>query len=720
MRVRTPPATALPAMNSFRSLPVSRLHVILPATALAASGLFAPFRTLGAAADAPIVLEPVVTTIGRGAEPLHVHVDPRAPAQPVPAHDGADVLKSVPGFSVVRKGGTDGDPVLRGLAGSRLGILIDGEAIFGGCGNRMDPPTAYVFPSAYDRITIVKGPQTVLHGPGNSAGVVRFERDPHRPAAREARLFASATAGGFGRFDAALDARAATPLIQARLTATDTRAGDYRDGDGRTAHSSYRRWSANANAAWTPDARTTLEFSLARSDGEAAYADRSMDGVLFDRENHGLRFERTALTPLVASVEARLYRNYVDHVMDNFSLRPFAPSAGMSGRAVSNPDRLTTGGLAQVVLTPSAPARLTAGVDTQRNTHTVRSTASETTDPYAAKTRSRDAAFRQVGLFTEGAYALTETRRVYAGARFDHWRATDPRAAVAISMMSTAANPSRDHTRRSGLVSGFARYEHELAGKAATLFAGVGRLQRFPDYWEMVKNESATSVTAFGTRPETTTQLDVGVMHRRGPLQFTIAAFAARIDDFILVQNGVTKMVSAPAMGGTPAATTRVATITRDINASTWGGEADLGWRFAEHWRVDASLAYVRGDNDTDARPLAQLPPLEGRLGFACQQPTWSAGALWRAVAAQDRYALNQGNIVGQDLGRTPGFGVLALHASWRVSTWARLSGGVDNLFDRTYAEHISRAGAMVTGFAQTKRVNEPGRFAWLKLDVSL
>jgi hypothetical protein len=30
------------------------------------------------------------------------------------------------------------------------------------------------------------------------------------------------------------------------------------------------------------------------------------------------------------------------------------------------------------------------------------------------------------------------------------------------------------------------------------------------------------------------------------------------------------------------------------------------------------------------------------------------------------------------------------------------------------------RASAMVIGFVQTRRVNEPGRFAWLKLDVSL
>lgn len=42
---------------------------------------------------------------------LTVELDPKAPQQPIPASDGASFLKNVPGFSVVRKGGTDGDPV---------------------------------------------------------------------------------------------------------------------------------------------------------------------------------------------------------------------------------------------------------------------------------------------------------------------------------------------------------------------------------------------------------------------------------------------------------------------------------------------------------------------------------------------------------------------------------------------------------------------------------
>ncbi|NMG04981.1 TonB-dependent receptor plug domain-containing protein, partial [Azoarcus taiwanensis] len=85
-----------------------------------------------AATANPTVLSPTVVTASPMAEPLTVVTDPRAPRQPIPAQDGADILKTIPGFSVIRKGGTDGDPVFRGMAGSRLNILLDGEHILGG------------------------------------------------------------------------------------------------------------------------------------------------------------------------------------------------------------------------------------------------------------------------------------------------------------------------------------------------------------------------------------------------------------------------------------------------------------------------------------------------------------------------------------------------------------------------------------------------------------
>jgi iron complex outermembrane receptor protein len=624
----------------------------------------------------------------------------------MPAQDGAEALRAIPGFNVIRKGGTDGDPVLRGMAGSRLGILLDGEAILGGCGNRMDPPTAYVFPAAYDRITVLKGPQSVAHGPGNPAGVVLFERTPGRLTVSTASLQGSATFGSFDRNDQLLSARAGKPSGYVETTATRSASGDYDDGAGRKVHSRYERWSTHAAAAWTPDDTTLAELSAIASDGEAAYADRAMDGAAFTRKNLGLRLRRTGLSTALEAFEANLFVNAVDHVMDNYSLRPFTPSMMMPGRAVSNPDRLTYGGRAALKFTVAKRLHVTTGADYQSNRHRVRGTNDQSVAPYQARPRVRDASFEVAGIFAEATHEVSPSQRLVAGARGDQWRTTDHRETVATGMMGTAPNPTAHQKRAQTLRSGFLRYEHDLAG-ATTAFVGLGHAQRFPDYWELFSKESRTSISAFDTRAERTTQLDLGLTRRTTRLVASVSLFASRVSDSILVETGVIK--PAGMMG------TRTATVARNIDTQSWGGEASLLYRFENGLRAELSAASVRGTNRTDARALAQQPPLEGRFGLSYSNTRWTVGALSRFVAAQERFALNQGNIVGQDLGRTAGFAIFSLNAGWKPAAWGELAVGVDNLLDRDHAEHLSRGGSMVAGFPPTTRVNEPGRTWWLK-----
>ena len=107
--------------------------------------------------DAP-ELSPTVITAVAPSSPLTVVTNPKDPRQPVPASDGADYLKTIPGFSAIRAGGTNGDPVLRGMFGSRLNILTNGGMMLGACPNRMDAPTSYISPETYDRLTVIKGP----------------------------------------------------------------------------------------------------------------------------------------------------------------------------------------------------------------------------------------------------------------------------------------------------------------------------------------------------------------------------------------------------------------------------------------------------------------------------------------------------------------------------------------------------------------------------------
>src|SRR5690606_36670540 len=131
---------------------------------------------------------------------------------------------------------------------------------------------------------VLKGPQSVLWGAGGSAATVLFEREPYDHRTDTNRADASVLLGSWNRHDLAADALAGSERGYLRLQGSDARADDSEDGAGRDVHGEYHRWNANATLGWTPDERTLVELSAALSDGEAAYADRMMDGVEFDRE----------------------------------------------------------------------------------------------------------------------------------------------------------------------------------------------------------------------------------------------------------------------------------------------------------------------------------------------------------------------------------------------------------------------------------------------------
>ncbi|MBB1241862.1 TonB-dependent copper receptor, partial [Klebsiella pneumoniae] len=105
----------------------------------------------------------------------------------------------IPGFSAIRNGGTNGDPVLRGMFGSRLNILTNGTSMPGACPARMDAPSSYISPENFDKLTVIKGPQTVLWGPGASAGTIRVDRDTPRCTEPGVRLAGSLVGGSLGR-----------------------------------------------------------------------------------------------------------------------------------------------------------------------------------------------------------------------------------------------------------------------------------------------------------------------------------------------------------------------------------------------------------------------------------------------------------------------------------------------------------------------------------------
>ncbi|WP_295481560.1 TonB-dependent copper receptor [uncultured Pseudomonas sp.] len=647
--------------------------------------------------DAP-ELSPTVITAVAPSSPLTVVTNPKDPRQPVPASDGADYLKTIPGFSAIRSGGTNGDPVLRGMFGSRLNILTNGGVMLGACPNRMDAPTSYISPETYDRLTVIKGPQSVIWGPGGSAGTILFEREPEKFGTLGSRVNASLLTGSNGRFDKVLDAAAGNDQGYARFVGNQSRADDYHDGHGDTVPSRWDKWNGDVTLGWTPDADTLLELTAGKGDGEARYAGRGMDGSQFKRESLGLRFEKSNLGEVLDTVEAQVYYNYADHVMDNYSLRTPSGRGMMGMPMVSNVDRRTLGARLKATWR-WADVQLISGLDAQTNEH--RKRGGMGVDAHKGQPWTKDADFHNYGAFSELTWYATGEDRLIAGARLDRASARDFR--------QTSATVG--DTRADTLPSGFVRYEHDLAAIPATAYIGLGHAQRFPDYWELFSPKQGPNgaVNAFDAiKPEKTTQLDVGIQYKDERLEAWASGYVGQIRDYILFdyRTGMMGMSSTQA---------------QNIDARIMGGELGAAYALTDNWKADATLAYAWGKNSSDGKALPQMPPLESRLGLTYSRDAWSVGGLWRLVAAQNRIAQNQGNVVGKDYEKSGGFGVFSLNGAYKVNRNLKLSAGVDNLFDKTYAEHLNLAGNAGFGYpaADPQPVNEPGRTFWTKVDFS-
>lgn len=650
-------------------------------------------------------LAPMVITGVAQQSPIKVVTDPRIPRQPVPASDGADYLKTIPGFSAIRSGGVNSDPVFRGMFGSRLKLLTNGGEMLGACPSRMDSPSSYISPETYDKLTVIKGPQTVLWGPGASAATILFEREPESFTEPDYRLNSSVLVGSNRRFDRSIDGAVGSRDGYARIIANGSKAHDYNDGNGDRVPSRWSKWNTDLILGWTPTEDTLLELTAGTGDGESRYAGRGMDGTQFERESLGLRFKQTNLTETWKALEAQVYYNYADHVMDNFRLRAFKPNGMMKMPMSSNVDRRTLGTRVSGTWQWDA-VEVIAGVDAQKNEHRKRMSHGLNSD-YKHMAWNKDAEFKQYGLFSELSWNIAEGERLISGVRLDRSSAKDTRTKLKM-MKQDFSNPTAGKERSKTLPSGFVRYEHDLQAVPATTYIGLGHSQRFPDYWELFSASTPMGKpTAFATtKPEKTTQVDFGIQYSEGPIEAWASGYVGHVDDYIMFTYRPGMMMPMSSVD--------------NIKARIMGGELGAAYQFSSNIKGDMSLAYAYAKNTTDGRAMPQIPPIEARFGLSYEQGDFSSAALWRVVAAQNRIDEGRGNVVGKDFGSSSGFGVFSLNSAYRLSENWKVSAGIDNLFDKNYSEHLNLAGNAGFGYPDNAtRVNEVGRTWWTRVDMS-
>lgn len=85
----------------------------------------------------------------------------------------ADSLLSDLGVDFSAAGGVSSLPVLNGMMGDRVKVLVDGADVTAACANQMNPPLSYVSANQVTSYSVVAGVSPVSSGGDNIAGVIR-------------------------------------------------------------------------------------------------------------------------------------------------------------------------------------------------------------------------------------------------------------------------------------------------------------------------------------------------------------------------------------------------------------------------------------------------------------------------------------------------------------------------------------------------------------------
>lgn len=215
--------------------------------------------------------------------------------------------------------------------------------------------------------------------------------------------------------------------------------------------------------------------------------------------------------------------------------------------------------------------------------------------------------------------------------------------------------------------------------------------------------------------PERMVQLDLGVRGDLGDLRLSATGFYAWVFDHITYDD-VGLYYQPPFPAFVPGEGLQQAAYTNTDLATLAGFELLADQDFCSWLTGFAWVSYVQGDDrsrsdpsrigsllrqqaqyDPDSarsfvdgvekEPLPGIPPLEARVGLRVHEPKsnpqWGTEFEVRMVDRQDRVAASLYEQV------TPGFTILNARAYWRPRPDFALFGGVENIGDRFYREHL-------------------------------
>lgn len=593
-------------------------------------------------------------------------------------HDAGAILSLDPIVSGIRKSSSFGfDPVMRGFKYDQLNIVVNGlQSANAACPNRMDPPTSQVALNRIREIEILKGPHALRYGIG-LGGTINY--------IQEAPAFTS-TPGIYGRVSSLFESNGDVWRNDARvgfqgekydigILGSYSAGNDYLDGDGNLVPADFKRGTVGLYADFQATQKDLLQVSVNRNFARNVdFPSLGMDLRADDTWMGSLKHTRNFSARSLAKWSNSIYFTQVDHLMDNLLREPRTSNAGV-------PVITQNFGLRSEGEWKFSTGKLFAGVDFKEESANGIRTREITAGPMAGKVFFdnlwQDSQIRKTGLFANYLIPVGQTV-ISASGRLEVNQAvaSDPAeefAQLHSEVENTQLNPGISIGAQRDLGKAFS-----LGIWAASVRRSGSLLERYINYlavgldpWELVGDPQI--------KPETNNELDLVLGYNREKISLELTLFGSYMTDYI----SSIKTNLKPRLATSPG----VRQYMNVDEAVKTGFELNFKQQLSGSFTHSLGVAYTYGKDLVLNAPLPEIAPLDLRYGIrgGFLEGKLQTGLNLRHVLAQERVSEAFGE------GKTPGFTLLDLDASYPIGKMLLVKGGVQNLFGETYYEHLTR-----------------------------
>jgi len=259
--------------------------------------------------------------------------------------------------------------------------------------------------------------------------------------------------------------------------------------------------------------------------------------------------------------------------------------------------------------------------------------------------------------------------------------------------------------------------------ESLTLYIGAGIKSRAPSYqerylWTPMEAtgglaDGHTYIGDINLESETAYQGDLGLTWQSRDFMIAPHVFYQNIDNYIQGTPMGMEDMAASSMASMMAGDDNPLKFS-NVDAKLYGADVNWYYNISDNFQFSGIASYVKGERRDIDDNLYRIAPLNGQFSFTYHSDNLIGNLTLVAVAAQDDVSETNTEQA------TSGYGLVNIDLEYFVTADFTVRGGVDNLLDREYQNHLG-------GYNRVKEVDTPvmtrlpseGVSAWIEATYS-